>query len=73
MRHLAKSVAVLLAGFASAAIAPPPPEDISPVRIAAIVKCIKVAHARYPDDNDAQQRSLYLAYKECMTGAGEIP
>jgi hypothetical protein len=73
MRHLGKSIAALLVGLAVAGFAPPPADDIGPTRIAAIVKCTKVAQTRYPDDDEAQQRGRYLAYKQCMTDAGEAP
>jgi hypothetical protein len=72
MRSHNKSPAALLIGLAVAGFAPPPAED-SPVRIAAIVKCTKVAVTQYPDDGDAQHRARYLAYKECMAEAGEAP
>ena len=73
MRNRSKSIAVLIIGCAVAGFAPPPPEDVSSVRIAAIVKCIEVAHTQYPNADDAQQRGRYLAYKKCMTDAGETP
>jgi hypothetical protein len=73
MRSQNKSLAALLIGFAAAGFAPPPAEDISSTRIAAIVKCTKVAVTQYPDDGHAQHRARYLAYKECMAEVGEAP
>jgi hypothetical protein len=73
MRNRSKSIAMLIIGCAVAGFAPPPPEDVSPVRIAAIVKCTKVAYTRYPDDDDTQRKGRYLAYKECMAESGETP
>jgi len=73
MTNQSKSLAALLVGFAAAGFAPPPPPDVSPARMAAIATCTKVAYMRFPDDDDAQRRGRYLAYKECMTEAGEAP
>jgi hypothetical protein len=69
-------MAALLIGFVAAGFAPPPAEDstqISAARVDAIVKCIKVAQTRYPDDGAAQHTGRYLAYEECMTDAGQRP
>jgi hypothetical protein len=66
----------LLIGFVASAFAPPPVEDsaqTSAARMAAVVKCIKVAQTQYPDDSDAQHIGRYQAYQECMSNAGQAP
>jgi hypothetical protein len=71
--HVAAS---LLVGFVVAGFAPPSannPGQISDARVAAIVKCTKVAYTRFPGDTSEQHRGRYLAYEECMAGAGEDP
>jgi hypothetical protein len=69
-------LAALLAGFATGGFAPPPADDgaqISPARVDAIIKCIKVAQTRHPDDGVAEHQGRYLAYEQCMTDAGQKP
>jgi hypothetical protein len=71
--HVAAS---LLVGFVVAGFAPPSaynPGQISDARMAAIVKCIKVAYTRFPGDTYEQHRERYLAYGACMAEAGEDP
>jgi hypothetical protein len=71
--HVAAS---LLVGFVVAGFAPPSaynPGQISDARMAAIVKCTKVAYTRFPGETYEQHRGRYLAYEECMAEAGEDP
>jgi hypothetical protein len=43
-------------------------------RDAAIHRCIIQAQREYPDaTNDSAQRSRTMAYKACMTAAGQVP
>ena len=77
MKNLNRSTVALLLAFAAAGFVTPVSAQgvtrISPERIAAIVKCTKVAHMRYPDDDAAQHRGRYLAWEECMVDAGQAP
>jgi hypothetical protein len=71
--HVAASLVV---GFVVAGFAPPSaynPGQISDARMAAIVKCTKVAYTRFPGDAYEDHRGRYLAYEECMAAAGEDP
>ncbi len=77
MRKLPKSVTSLVLAFAVGGLVTPASAQgtwkISPERVAAIVKCTKQAHMRYPDDDAAQHRGRYLAWEECMVDAGQTP
>lgn len=45
----------------------------SGARDAAIARCVKVAHAEYPDDDISNTRNRSDRYKACMTEAGFRP
>lgn len=57
-----------LVGFVSQSFA-----QVSPQRRAAIIKCTKVAHMAYPDDDPTAHDGRYQAYEACMTQAGQLP
>lgn len=62
-------VGTTLAAFATQSIA-----QVTPQRRAAIIKCTKVAHLAYPDDDGpASHQGRYSAYEACMTEAGQLP
>jgi hypothetical protein len=47
---------------------------LGPERDAAIHRCIIQAQREYPDaTNDEAQRGRTMAYKACMTAAGQVP
>ncbi len=47
--------------------------QVTPERRAAIIKCTKVAHMAYPDDDPDAHRGRYQAYEACMTEAKQLP
>lgn len=61
-------VGALLATFATQSFA-----QVSSARRAAIIKCTKVAHMAYPDEDPDAHRGRYQAYEACMTEAGQLP
>jgi hypothetical protein len=71
--HLANRLCtILLAAFAAAALAPHAFAQEAG-RDAAIAKCVKVAQASHPGEDDGAQRDRTAAYKACMTQAGMRP
>ena len=77
MHNPNKFLIALLLGFAAAGFVTYASAEgtttISPERVAAIVKCTKQAHTRYPDESPEHHRGRYLAFEECMVAAGQRP
>jgi hypothetical protein len=68
-----KGLVTLIVGGTLAAFVTQSLAQVSPQRRAAIIKCTKVAHMAYPDDDPTAHDGRYQAYEACMTEARQLP
>jgi hypothetical protein len=68
-----KALVALVVGGSLAAFVTQSFAQVTPQRRAAIIKCTKVAHAAYPDDDPTAHDGRYQAYEACMTEARQLP
>ena len=74
MTPATRLISTLALGSSVVAFAAPAIAQQDSARDAAIHRCIVQAQREYPDPtSDSAQRSRTMAYKACMSAAGQVP